>query len=75
MGKSAAEQIKNTKQGAHLMKLNLALVMALNLTERVHVAKMTILILVLKAKAVLIIMRTMIKVRTLELFIIETYIL
>ena len=75
MGKGAAEQIKNTKQGAHLMKFNLALVMALNLTERVHVAKMTILILVLKAKAVSIIMRIMIKVRTLELFIIETYIL
>ena len=65
MGKSAAEQIKNTKQGAHLMKLNLALVMALNLTERVHVAKITIIILVLRAKAVLTIMRIMIKVRTL----------
>ena len=66
MGKTAAEQIKNTKMGAHLMKKNLELVMALTLTERVHAAKIMIIKLVLISTAVLIMMRIMIKVRTLE---------
>ena len=67
MGKIAAEQIKNTKMGAHLMKKNLELVMALTLTERVHAAKIMIIKLVLISTVVLIMMRIMIKVRTLEL--------
>ena len=49
------------------MKLILALVMALNLTERVHAAKIAMIKLVLMPMAVLITMRIMIKVRTLEL--------
>ena len=67
MGKSAAEQIKNTKMVAHLVKKNLELVMALTLTERVHAAKIRMIKLVLISMAVLIMMRIMIKVRTLEL--------
>ena len=67
MGKSAAEQIKNTKLVAHLLRKNLELVMALTLTERVHVAKIRMIKLVLISTAVLIMMRIMIKVRTLEL--------
>ena len=69
MGKSAAEQIKNTKMVVHLMKKNLELVMALTLTERVHAAKITIIKLVLISTVVLIMMRIMIKVRTLELLL------
>ena len=67
MGKSAAEQIKNTKMVAHLVKKNLELVMALTSTERVHAAKIRMIKLVLISMAVLIMMRIMIKVRTLEL--------
>ena len=67
MGKSAAEQIKNTKTVAYLVKKNLELVMALTLTERVHAAKIRMIKLVLISTAVLIIMIIMIKVRTLEL--------
>ena len=69
MGKSAAEQIKNIKMGAHLMKKNLELVMALTLTERVHAAKIRMIKLVLISTVVLIMMRIMIKVRTLELLL------
>ena len=69
MGKSAAEQIKNTKMGAHLMKKNLELVMVSTLTERVHAAKIRMIKLVLISMAVLIMMRIMIKVRTLELLL------
>ena len=67
MGKSAAEQIKNTKMVAHLVKKNLELVMALTLTERVRAAKIRMIKLVLISTAVLIMTRIMIKVRTLEL--------
>ena len=67
MGKSAAEQIKNTKMVAHLVKKNLELVMALTSTERVHAAKIRMIKLVLISTAVLIMMKIMIKVRTLEL--------
>ena len=66
MGKSAAEQIKNTKMVVHLMKKNLELVMALTSTERVHAAKIRMIKLVLISTVVLIMMRIMIKVRTLE---------
>ena len=67
MGKSAAEQIKNTKLVAHLLRKNLELVMALTLTERVLAVKIMIIKLVLISTVVLIMMRIMIKVRTLEL--------
>ena len=67
MGKSAAEQIKNTKMVAHLLRKNLELVMALTLTERVLAVKIMIIKLVLISTVVLIMMRIMIKVRTLEL--------
>ena len=67
MGKSAAEQIKNTKMVAHLLRKNLELVMALTLTERVLAAKIRMIKLALISTAVLIMTRIMIKVRALEI--------
>ena len=51
------------------MKKNLELVMALTLTERVLAVKIMIIKLVLISTVVLIMMRIMIKVRTLELLL------